>query len=1025
MTLAWTASTVPEAGDCETSYPLDGYTVWRADNDSVVLLANTEAGTTSFTDDSADFGASYTYRVAARNAAGTSPRTETTVTVPAQPVLPATGLTASIADPFDGNVSLSWNTPTGGPAIAGYMVFRYDGTSEPFAGTQEPVTLAESAAGTALTDDTAQAGVTYSYVVIAHSADNMSGPSNTAVIEPPAPVTGVTAAAMDGAINLTWAAPAAGTAVEYRVERRQDGAWETLTDTAETSHSDDTAQANVEYQYRVQHRNQYGGSAWTESQAVTMVAVPGKPTGLVVTAEGDDNVLSWTAPDSPVIDGYTVEHRESGGDWAELATGLTGTQYRHEDTPADVLHEYRVQAYNPAGNGAWSDVESAMRITPAKTPLNVSATLEGADIVLIWERPDSVHISGYTVRHAEGEGDYTLSDRLSESQTSYRISDVSSDVVHRLGVQAHNDGGDSPWSADAEITRVLPPGVPSNVTAVAGNVNITVSWSVPATGTVSGYHVEYGHEDSDERDTAELGADANSFVHPNSTEGVTYQYRVRAHNTAGNGPWSTPVTAKRLLVPGTPTGVAATVSGGVIVVSWTAPETGIVAFYDVRYGVKDSGTTATGSVAGTEIEFVHNDPQSDTTYTYELRSRNDAGESPWTAPVEAIRVLPPTAPTGVTTAIDGDDILVSWTAPDTGIVGGYQIEHRQQNREESWTRSETGPGATSFTHVSPDPGTVYEYRVRTFNDGGVSDWTEPATGLWYEGAAPPAQIFVQNYGSRLLIQWAQSVTPGVDGYQLRHRIDGGDWNEETLSRNLHFVNWSQDQDLHEYSMRAMIGTVTGDWSPSQRVVIAQPGAVTNLSINREGANGVRLHWDAPSTGQPRLYRIQVDSGFGFRNDDVASGYATTHRVNHQPDGTTHRYRVLARNHVGITGAASNEVSLTTPAEPQEFDEIPTNVDARIVDQTTVKLTWNAPERETDRVTGYRIYRKLVSDTTRIGDSFRDHVLVRQTGSTATSFTDHTAEAGVLYEYAIAAYRASLNPQYTGVSPARAYARTWE
>ena len=77
--------------------------------------------------------------------------------------------------------------------------------------------------------------------------------------------------------------------------------------------------------------------------------------------------------------------------------------------------------------------------------------------MLTWERPDSVHVSGYTVRRAQGDGDYTLSELLPEGQTSYRVVNVAGDVTHRLGVRAHNDGGDSPWSADVEIVRVLLP----------------------------------------------------------------------------------------------------------------------------------------------------------------------------------------------------------------------------------------------------------------------------------------------------------------------------------------------------------------------------------------------------------------------------------------------------------------------------------------------------------------------------------------------------------------------------------------
>ena len=320
------------------------------------------AGAASFTDESAAFGANYTYRVLARNAIGDSPTADVPVNVPVPPVLPPTGLTAAIADPFEGSISLSWEAPTEGPAIAGYLVLRYDGTSDPSQGTSLPTTLDDLATGTMLADDTAQDGVTYSYIVLARSADNVSEPSNTAVIEAPAPVPGLTATASEGAIDLSWPAPTAGTAAGYRIERQQqNGEWTTLAGTTETSHADETARSDVSYRYRVQHRNQYGGSTWTESGPVIRISLPGSPTGLTATADGNDNVLTWTAPDSPFIDGYRVRHRIDGGQWNTIAGGLAGgaAGYRHSGAPADVTNEYAVQAHNSRGSGPWSDPASA------------------------------------------------------------------------------------------------------------------------------------------------------------------------------------------------------------------------------------------------------------------------------------------------------------------------------------------------------------------------------------------------------------------------------------------------------------------------------------------------------------------------------------------------------------------------------------------------------------------------------------------------------------------------------------------
>ena len=378
-----------------------------------------------------------------------------------------------------------------------------------------------------------------------------------------------------------------------------------------------------------------------------------------------------------------------------------------------------------------------------------------------------------------------------------------------------------------------------------------------------------------------------------------------------------------------------------------ARRTGIVAFYDVRHGVKDSGETDTASVAGTETEFVHNNPRGDTTYAYQVRARNGAGASGWTEPTEAIRVLPPLPPTGVQVEIQNEDLVVSWTAPVSGIIGGYQVEHRQQNREQDWTRAETDSGTTSHVHAGPTPGVTYEYRVRTRNAGGYSQWTEPVTGVWYQGAAPPTWFEVQPYTpGNLVVQWGRSATPDVTGYRLRHRVDGGEWTEQTPAGRYGIFSFSPGQEHHEYSVRAMAGDVAGDWSPPHRVSIARPGKAMNLRVNREGSNGVRLQWNAPVSGQPYRYRIEGNFGSGFATLGTVAGYRTTYLVPHQPWDSTHRYRVAGLTQLRMTGPASDMKKVTLPAEPQEFDELPSNLDARVNGGDTVHLTWDAPESRT-------------------------------------------------------------------------------
>ena len=1012
VSLTWNTATVPDVPACDVRYPLDGYTIWR-DNDGVETeVGAPDSDATSFTDTTAAFGASYTYRIAAQSAIGHGPTAAVTVTTPKRPVAPPSGLTATIADPFDGTVSLSWTAPSEGPSITGYQVLRDDAA------------LADNITANTHDDDTAQAGVAYTYAVKARSADNISAASASVTIEAPAPPSDLKTTLNDAAINLAWKAPTAGTVVGYRVERKQQGGqWATIANPTSNSHADTTAAANVYYTYRVQHRNAHGGSTWVESQPVTRLTAPGRPTGLSATVSGNDNVLSWTAPTDSIVEAYRVKHRTDEGTWSELAEDIAGNTYTHEATAADVAHEYAVQAYNSAGPGPWSETDTATRVTPPTEPTALSATVSNDDIVLTWTRPNSVHIDSYTVRHrTDDSASYTETPDIAADATSHTLESVAGDVTYHLSVRAHNSAGDSVWPEDVTAMRRLAPSQPTSVQATAGDMNIVVSWGPSATGAADGYRVRYGVASSAERDTAAVDGDTTAFTHTGTREGVEYVYRVQAHNTAGESDWSEPVTATRTLAPGQPTDVRAAASGSVIIVSWHAPDSAVIDGYDVRYGASGSDATVTESVAGDATRFIHADPAGDTSYGYEVRSRNSAGTSDWTTAITAMVVVPPLRPTGVGTTVSNERIVVSWNAPASGIIDGYQVEYRQLERPD-WTRADAA--ATSYTHADPTAGVTYEYRVRAVNSGGVSDWTQPVNEVWFRGAAPPIVNKIRGLGNNVMVTWQPSTTEGVTGYRVRSRIDGGQWQTADLPASPQIIipmpTWSADQARHEYSMQSLIGDVAGDWSPVRQAVIAQPAPVTGLRVYREGDTAVRVHWVMPQADAPNLFVIEASANGGdFRQVGVATGYDTNDRVQH-PHGEDRVYRVRGMNHVNVRSAVegSATVSFNIPTPPPQDPAAVSNLRVEMVDAATPRLTWDAPERHRDQTIGYRIYRREASDAAELGSAWR-HVLAYRIS--ANSYTDYDARADTAYEYGVMPYR-KLTPA-VGPMSRTVYATTW-
>ena len=670
VTLTWNPPPEPQAQACEDSYPVTEYRISRsAGGGTPVEIAVTPAGASlSHVDETADFNTAYTYQVEAVSRIGNGAASTTAVDTPKRPIPPPTGLDVdetATPDPFDGTVTIDWTSPQEGPAITGYRITRQDSGARP----QELVENTRST-DTAHTDSGLSAGETYIYIVSALSTDNASPESEPLSVWAPMPVLNPAAQAENDHIDVSWTAPEETRYLGYIVRRQEAGGtgW-TLLDVVESPHYADGPEPSgmfasppahdTPYVYSVQSRNELGiGGAWAESGTVILMTRPGAPDGVTAEVSNNNIEISWTRPAGKYLDGYRISRMTPApdaltqGEWTTIQDSLAADITSHTDTDAALTlrYGYRVQAYNPAGDGPWSETATVTPITPPATPDDLTARAAGNDIAVSWTRPDSVNLNAYELSIARDDqpGQDPTVENIAASETQYRVADAPADVTFSFRLRAHNIAGQSPWTQTARATRIAVPAAPTALTAETGETDIVVSWQPSSSRFVDGYHVAYGVAGSEQRHTTNLEPSATSFTHSDNAEGETYEYRVRAHNAAGHGPWSDPVTARRLNLPQLPTGVEASVSGDDIVVSWTAPATGVTDSYQIRSGRSGSEETTTSETEATS--FTHEGTAGDTRYHYQVRSKNDAGESAWTEAVTAMRLLPPNPPTGVKTS---------------------------------------------------------------------------------------------------------------------------------------------------------------------------------------------------------------------------------------------------------------------------------------------------------------------------------------------------------------------------------------
>src|SRR5437899_6412547 len=289
--LSWSAST--------DNVGVTGYIVRR----NGVQVAT--PATTSFADTGLS-AATYSYTVAARDAAGNISPNSTSVSITIADTTPPTtpiGLTAAVAGSTGAN--LSWSASTDNVGVTGYIVRRN--------GVQVATPATTSFADTGLFVAT-----TYSYTVAARDAAGNISPNSASVsvtiadTTPPTTPTGLTAAvAGSTGANLSWGASTDNVGVTGYIVRRNGVQVATP---ATTSFADTGLSAATTYSYTVAARDAAGNISpnWASVSVTTASAAdstpPTTPTGLTAAATGSFGAnLSWSAStDNVAVTGYNV-----------------------------------------------------------------------------------------------------------------------------------------------------------------------------------------------------------------------------------------------------------------------------------------------------------------------------------------------------------------------------------------------------------------------------------------------------------------------------------------------------------------------------------------------------------------------------------------------------------------------------------------------------------------------------------------------------------------------------------------------
>ena len=155
------------------------------------------------------------------------------------------------------------------------------------------------------------------------------------------------------------------------------------------THSVTGLTAGITYDIRVRAKNANGAGDWLQRSGV-VPTIPGKPTGLMLTAGDTQLSAAWTAPASDggaAITGYDVEYKtdsatdQAGSNnnptsgWVDVNVSVSGRTATITGLTNGTDYDVRVRAENSEGTGDWSDI--ATKAPAAGATQSTDATLSG------------------------------------------------------------------------------------------------------------------------------------------------------------------------------------------------------------------------------------------------------------------------------------------------------------------------------------------------------------------------------------------------------------------------------------------------------------------------------------------------------------------------------------------------------------------------------------------------------------------------------------------------------------------------
>ena len=474
-----------------------------------------------------------------------------------------------------------------------------------------------------------------------------------------------------------------------------------------------------------------------------------------------------------------------------------------------------------------------------------------------------------------------------------------------------------------------------------------------------------------------------------------YCWRVNASNSYGASSWS---SYSYFVTSGPPPDapsnlVATTVSSSQIDLTWqdnSSDETG----FKVERKAGSGSYSQIATVGAGVTSYSNTALSASTTYYYQLRAYNAAGNSDYSNEALATTLAPPpllSAPSNLTaTPISSSQINLTWQ-DNSDNDSGFEIQRKTGSGSYSQIAT-VGAGVTSYSNTALSASTTYYYRVRAYNAAGNSEYSDEASAITLPvPPPPPGTPTLKSPATRSTVP---TLTPTLEWNASSEAVSYG----VQVSTSSRFTNLLVNQTgiTHPYydiapailswntiyywrvNASNTFGS-TSSWSTYGYFRTAAgppPNAPSNLVATPVSSSQIDLTWQDNSSDETgfKIERKTV-SGSYFQIATVGAGI-TGYSNAALGAGTTYYYRVSAYGAAG-NSEYSGEASATTlpvPPPPPGTPTLKSPPTRSTVPTLTPTLEWSASSEAISygvQVSTSYGFTDLVVNETGIADPYYD------------------------------------------------------